>query len=118
MYLEKVTQHFQLQQQACKHMDHNACKLIIIIHCAWKLVDSRVYTNTNKCDATYLSHDGSAHSQEWSEGQEEESETPILNKANDEATEEGGHPLNKQSYLVTNTIVDLVNVTVQSHDKK
>ena len=62
-------------------------------------------------DAAHLCHDGSAQSQERCEGQEEKGQPPLPHKTNDEATKEGGYPLDEQRYLITNTIMDLVYIT-------
>ena len=63
--------------------------------------------------ATYHREDGAANDEERSEGYQEKSQPPVPDEPNDETTEKGGGPLDKQSCLVSYTIVDLLYVAAQ-----
>ena len=70
------------------------------------------------CKPTNLGHDSSTQRQERSESQKQKSESPFDHEANDESTKEGGDPLNEQGYLVSNTIVDLIDITAEGGKEK
>ncbi len=61
---------------------------------------------------TYEGHESSSSDQQWADRQDDQGQFPAVHKANDDASEEGTDPLEEVAHLVTNAILNLVDVTV------
>ena len=58
-----------------------------------------------------LGQDSSTDNQERSESHQEKSQSPLLGEGNRKASEKGGDPLDKDAQFVSNSSIDLINVT-------
>ena len=65
----------------------------------------------------YFSKSSSRDRHEWSHTDEHKSKAPVSVESNTKSCQEGAHPLQHQSEVVANALIDLIQVTEYKHTK-